>query len=83
MMLYYIIRLADNRSMASAFKPIETFLDVSMNENGVQITGVGGLTNDTMSTSYLETKATVHAIINFGFTGLFLIFLLAFVNFFY
>ena len=79
-MLYYILRLVDQGSSQAAFKGIEDFLDVSLNENGIQISGVGGDSPDTMSTSYLESKGLVHAIVNISFTGIYLTFYLVLIN---
>lgn len=79
-MMYYILRLADAESFYKAVKVIEDFLDVSRNENHVQITNIAGETDSTMTTDYLESKAQMHVYANLFLTGVFTVFLLFFVK---
>jgi hypothetical protein len=79
-MMYYILRLADPESFYKAFKAIEDFLDVSKNENHVQITSTGGDTLSTMTTDYLELKGQIHVYANLILTGLFTVFILLYVK---
>lgn len=79
-MMYYILRLADAKSFNSAFSIIERFLDVTMNENGVQLTGIGGETEETIVTDYMTNKATVHLIINLAIMSSYVTFVFIFIN---
>lgn len=79
-MMYYIVRLADMQSFNKVFGIFENFLDVTKNENEVQITSVGGDTPTTMSTDYMETKAIVHIVANLLLVATYGIFMLLFVN---
>jgi len=79
-MMYYILRLADAVSFNRIFGMIEDFLDISKNEDGVQISSIGGDTPETQSTSYLESKALIHVIANLILTGIFTVFVLIFIN---
>lgn len=79
-MLYYIIRLADGSTLNSAFKSIENFLDVSMSENNVQIVSTGGSTPETMTTTYIETKAMAHALVNLALLVLYTTFMILFIG---
>jgi hypothetical protein len=92
-MVYYILRLADNRSLNETFKPIEAFLDVtSMNgvshERITQIqNGDVALFNSTNLTQTadqldvsLESRAYTHLVINFSIFGIYTFFLLTFVH---
>lgn len=92
-MVYYILRLADNRSLNETFKPIEAFLDVTT-MNGVtheRITqiqnGDVALFNSTNLTQTadqldvsLESRAYTHLVINFSIFGIYTFFLLTFVH---
>jgi hypothetical protein len=79
-MMYYVLRLADAKSFNQVFSFIENFLDVTANEDGVQIKSVGGDTPETMSTSYLNIKALIHSIFNLLLLLLFCIFILFLVH---